>query len=305
VDDSKLQDKYIDPHVSLKEADVLGSLMFRNGYPLFSLVEFNIWGACNRTCEFCPVSNPEIYTNRKEGISLDDYRKVLRDLDAIDYIGVILWSMFSEPVLHKQVNKLARLTKQILPGVSLQMTSNGDIFRRREDKLIALFDSGVDRVNLSLYDGPQQFVEFTEIRKRCGLSTDQIKLRRRYQEGGNYGISISNRAGLVDSNSYRDEKEVPITELPLHQSCYYPFYQVAIDYNGDVLLCPHDWAKEYIAGNAFNQDIWEIWKGPKFETARKLLAQSKRSFNPCKKCDVAGNLIGRTNFDAFTTKPKQ
>jgi len=101
---------------------------------------------------------------------------------------------------------------------------------------------------------------------------------------------------------YRDTNEIAITKLPLDKPCYYPFYQVAIDYNGTVLLCPHDWSKEYIAGNAFEISIWDIWRSPKFEIVRNLLANSTRSTNPCRKCDVEGTLIGRENFAAFSTK---
>ena len=296
----KKDNRYVDPHVNLKDADLIGNLTFREGYPIFGLVEFNIWGACNRRCDFCPVSDPNVFTNLKEGIALDSYEKVLIDLAKISYSGVVLWSMFSEPTLHKQINTLAKMTKTHLPNVSLQMTSNGDIFYRQEHKLKSLFDNGVDRVNLSLYDGPHQFVDFTEIRKRCGLTTDQIKLRRRYRESGNYGITISNRTGLINSNLYRDEHESAINSLPLKKACYYPFYQVGIDYNGDVLLCPHDWSKKYVAGNAFKEHIWDIWKGPNFEKARKILSNDQRSFAPCKDCDVGGQLIGQRNFDSFT-----
>jgi len=303
----KRSERYIDPHVQLKDEDIKGNLDFYHGYPVFGLVEFNIWGACNRRCEFCPVADPNVYTNKKEGILVDDYVKILEDLRGINYSGVILWSMFSEPTLHKEISSLARVTKTILPDVSLQLTSNGDSFRKKQDKFRALFDIGVDRINLSLYDGPQQFVDFTEIRKMCGLTTDQVKLRRRYRQypNQNYGITISNRAGLIDSNKYRDEHEAEIDTLPLNKPCYYPFYQVAIDYNGDVLLCPHDWAKEYIAGNAIKTNLWEIWTGKKFEKARKMLASSKRSFKPCVKCDVAGDLVGQDNFDSFTRKLKE
>ena len=117
--------------MALKDDDVRGSLRSFQGVPVFGLVELNIWGACNRSCEFCPLADPNVFTNRKEGISIDSYVKVLRDLHGIGYTGVILWSMFSEPTLHKDINTLVRVTKEILPNVSLQMTSNGDPFRRR------------------------------------------------------------------------------------------------------------------------------------------------------------------------------
>ena len=58
-----------------------------NGIPVFSIVEFNIWGNCNRSCSFCPVSNPNIYTNKHEGISVDLYKKIIDDLANINYKG--------------------------------------------------------------------------------------------------------------------------------------------------------------------------------------------------------------------------
>ena len=303
--DEKLQNRYVDPHIQLKDSDLIGNLTFHDGFPVFGLVEFNIWGACNRRCAFCPISDPTIFSSRKEGIELSDYEKVLSDLEAIDYSGVILWSMFSEPTLHKDLSLLVQITKRVLPNVSLQLTSNGDWFRHNEDKFRELFDLGIDRVNLSLYDGPEQTVEFSEMRRRCGLTTNQVKLRRRYWADGNFGITISNRTGLVDSNAYRDKSESPITNLPLNKTCYYPFYQVGIDYQGDVLLCPHDWSKKLIAGNAFKGNLWEIWKGPHFRRARKNLAAANRSFPPCQTCDVAGDLGGQKNFDAFCEVPNR
>ena len=157
--------------------------------------------------------------------------------------------------------------------------------------MVRLFREGVDRINVSLYDGPEQFKAFTEIRKRLKISIDQLKLRRRYYDNGNYGITFSNRTGLVSSQKYRDSNDEFDGDLPLNSPCYYPFYQVGIDYNGDVLLCPHDWSKKYIAGNAFQEPLWDIWRNKKFTFARRTLSKSKRSFSPCKTCDVAGDLV--------------
>ena len=30
----------------------------------------------------------------------------------------------------------------------------------------------------------------------------------------------------------------------LNLKCYYPSYTFFMDYNGDVLMCPHDWGKK-------------------------------------------------------------
>ena len=65
-----------------------------------------------------------------------------------------------------------------------------------------------------------------------------------------------------------------------------------VDYNGDVQMCSHDWAKKYILGNVKNEKIIDIWCNKKFQFARKKLLNSDRNFSPCNKCDVSGELIG-------------
>ena len=47
------------------------------GY-LRSILEFNIFGACNRSCSFCPVSDTTFYKNIYKGIDIDLYKKIIR-----------------------------------------------------------------------------------------------------------------------------------------------------------------------------------------------------------------------------------
>jgi len=102
--------------------------------PLFSLVEFNICGLCNRTCSFCPRANPD-YPNKAEYIPLDLYEKVMSDLSDIGYTGVILYSAFSEPLLHKQVDQLIFLSKRYCPQARVEIVTNGDFLT--SNKLLA------------------------------------------------------------------------------------------------------------------------------------------------------------------------
>ena len=292
-------DRYIDPSTNIKKELVSDRLKFHEGIPMFSLVEFNIYGNCNRNCSFCPVSMPEIYTRKLEGIDLSLFEKIMNDLKAINYQGTILFSAFSEPTLHKELPQIIRLAKSIVPDVRVEMVSNGDTVRKNTKKLMEYYTAGIDRINFSLYDGPKQFEEFTTIRNNLGLSQDQMNLRRRYFEDGNFGMTISNRAGLINSNEYRDVNEKEIVELPLKSSCFYPSYMMLVDYSGDVILCPHDWEKKFIAGNLKDKSIWEIWTGPRFKSARTMLANKNRKFSPCNKCDVKGDVMGKESFDAW------
>lgn len=292
---------YIEPSIPQKALDVENNYAEQDGLPLFSIVEFNIWGACNRRCSFCPVSNAEVWTNRHEGISLKNYEKVLRNLSEIDYSGVILWSTFSEPLLHKQSLKLIQMTKLVLPKSHLHIVSNGDVLRRRLDFIKEIYSAGADKLQISLYDGEKQFEEFVNLGKALNLTTSQWELRRRFFDGQDYGLTISNRAGLIESNKWRAKTDAPVKEdlLPIKAPCTYIFYQLVVDWDGSVLMCAHDWRRELIIGNAFDNSILDIWQSSRLNKLRARFIEADRNFSPCKTCDVQGSLIGQKHFENF------
>ena len=292
-----MDNRFIDPSTKRKDNIVKDKLQFFDNIPVFSIIEFNIYGNCNRNCNFCPVSNPSIYKKKHEGISIELFSKIINDLKIIDYQGKILFSAFSEPLLHKEIEKLILIAKSKLPNIIIEIVSNGDLLTTK--KLKSIFDAGLDAISISMYDGKHQINHFNIMAKDCGLDETQVILRRRYFENGNYGITISNRSGLINSNEFRDENEENITQLPLKNRCYYPFYMILVDYNGDVLLCPHDWSKKLKFGNLNSKNIWDIWKSKVWNKLRERLSNSDRNFNPCKSCDVLGTVMGKENFDSW------
>ena len=72
-----------------------------------------------------------------------------------------------------------------------------------------------------------------------------------------------------------------------------------VDYNGDVLMCSHDWSKEMILGNLKKDDFLTIWKSKNSNFARKNLNEANRCFKPCNKCDVVGDLVGKKHVAAW------
>lgn len=289
--------RFIDPSTRRKDFIVKERLTYFDNFPIFSIIEFNIYGNCNRSCIFCPVSNPAVYEKKHEGISTTLFNKILDDLMEINYQGKILFSAFSEPLLHKEIELLLTSAKRKLPKSRLEIVTNGDLLTGK--KLKSLFTAGLDAISISMYDGKHQIEYFNNMILECKLTDSQVILRRRYFEDGNYGITISNRNGLINSNEFRDINEKSISELPLKNECYYPFYMILVDYNGDVLLCPHDWSKKTKFGNLNHEKIWDIWKSPILNKLRLSLSKSDRNFNPCKICDVLGTVMGKENFNAW------
>ena len=295
-----MQNRFIDKSTDRKKEIVKERLSIVDNIPLFSIVEFNITGSCNRNCSFCPVSNPNVYTKVKDGLERELFEKIVKDLQEINYEGKILFSAFSEPLLHKQVEDLIAIAKKYLPNIRLEIVSNGDLLTVK--KLKKLYEAGLDTINISMYDGSHQIEYFENMRVEANVPDDMVVLRRRYFENGNYGITISNRVGLVDSNEYRDEQEEAIVELPLKKQCYYPFYMIVVDYNGDVLLCPHDWNKTLKFGNLKDEKLFDVWNGKALNGIRKRLSNSDRNFGACKSCDVLGTVIGKESFDVWNKK---
>jgi radical SAM protein with 4Fe4S-binding SPASM domain len=289
---------FVDPNIARKEAFQKTHLAEANsladGSPVFSEVEFNITGLCNRVCFFCPRVDPEVFPNVNEHLSLTLYEKILNDLEAIDYSGRVSFSGFGEPLLNPKHLELIQMTRRILPDCWLDMVSNGD--RITAEKMAELLDSGLTTLLISMYDGPEQIEHFEEMIAQAGVPREFVILRKRYlpPEQG-YGINVTNRAGMVTVN------EVGVTVLtePMKHPCYYTHYRMMIDYNGDVILCPHDWGKRLIVGNLNTKSIVELWTGKILMSVRTRLGNGDRNFPPCDKCDVLGTRQGKDHFKAW------
>ena len=82
------------------------------GYPVFSSIEFNIHGSCNRRCAFCPRVDENLYPNLDEYLNKDFFIKILKELSENKYTGRIGFSGFSEPFLHPELLEFVKLHKK-------------------------------------------------------------------------------------------------------------------------------------------------------------------------------------------------
>ena len=96
------------------------------------------------------------------------------------------------------------------------------------------------------------------------------------------------------------EYKIESLKEPLKKPCYIPAYTFFLDYQGDVLMCPHDWGKKVILGNLMKDKLIDIWFSKKSMSIRKMLHKSNRNFNPCNVCDVDGTLMGKRNSEYYS-----
>lgn len=286
---------FFDPNISRKERLVKDHLITQTRQaPLFSLIEFNLCGLCNRKCSFCPRSNLKAFPNVDRHMPIKLYEKVMGDLESVGFDGTILYSAFSEPLLYKNLETIIKLSRHYCPQARVEIVTNGDLVN--SEKLSQLFVAGLTTLCISMYDGPHQIEHFKKLKEAADLSDKQLIFRVRWlspQE--HFGITLSNRAGALEM------KDIGISALkkPMPRACYYPFYQIFIDYDGAVLLCAHDWQKKLIVGNVNVDSILQMWDNEVLKKVRTELIKNSRNFFPCDLCDVEGVLVGRNHFNKW------
>ncbi|NQU61380.1 MAG: SPASM domain-containing protein [Rhodospirillales bacterium] len=279
---------FLDPSIPRKQRIIAdGYKETDKAVVLPGVVEISESGTCNRTCAFCPRSDPD-FPDIKEFIKFELLEKLATQLADCGFDGLIIFSGFVEPLLDKKIFEKLALTKKILPNARIEVITNGDVLTT--SVLRRLFESGISTLLISIYDGPEDADKFQKMCEDEGLEDHQFVIRRRYlPPEQDYGITMSNRGGMMTNTEYVR----PGLDEPLAETCYYPSYMFFMDYQGDVLLCSHDWGKKYVAGNMNEKDFLDIWLSPAFNTAREQLNQGNRSLAPCRGCDVRGTLMGR------------
>jgi radical SAM protein with 4Fe4S-binding SPASM domain len=283
-----------DPLIFRKKKQIDETVMLTDeGFPMPSVVEISESGMCNRKCVFCPRSDPD-YNHVNEFISPKLVDNLTKQLSSFGYDNLILFSGFVEPLLDKNIYNLLKIVKKNLPKSNIEIITNGDVLNKK--RLLKLYESGLTCLLVSVYDGKEAEDKLLKLMKDAGLEDHQYKFRKRYlPEKEGFGISMSNRGGMMANAAYA----IKNPETSLKRPCFYPNYIFFMDYNGDVIICNHDWGKKMIIGNMLEKSFKEIWLDEKWIKARKDLYDGNRDFLPCKNCLVDGLRMGSLHARAW------
>ena len=107
-----------------------------------------------------------------------------------------------EPLLHKRVYSDIKYAKEKLPNVNIELITNGDPLNDKRASM--LFESGLDVLLISAYDGPEQIIKFQNMMERIKVDKQKFVIRKRYYgEDKDFGLTISNRAGNLTNSEYK------------------------------------------------------------------------------------------------------
>ena len=294
-----MKKKFIDPNIKNKSKTVEDNIqlyMFSGQeLPLPTEIEISESGTCNRSCSFCPRSATN-FIDKKEFITNKLHEKLCIELKELNYKGTIRYSGFVEPMLDKNIFNLINMVRNYLPESNIEMVTNGDPLNLK--RLKKLFESGLNKILISAYDGKEESDKLEDLCIQANLTEKQYIVRHRYySEDQDFGITLSNRSGLMADAEFK----IDSLKEPLKKPCYIPSYTFFLDYQGDVLMCPHDWGKKVILGDLNKEKLKDIWFSKKFMGIRKMLNKSNRNFKPCNVCDVDGTFMGEKNSKYFNS----
>ena len=265
---------------------------FFNEVPIPSWIELSLIDVCNRVCSFCPKSDDSIAPNTHQKMSMSLIDKLIEDLKKINFKGAFCLCGYGEPMLHKQYIEITNKLGEI-GGV--EIITNGDLINKRS--IVELYESKATKVIISLYDGPEQIIKFKKLMKELKIPDEFVVLRDRwYSDKIDYGVKLTNRVGTVEVGNQPDVKDFSKTK------CFYTAYQMLIDGNGDVFLCPQDWQRRQTMGNIMQTKIFDIWSGPVLSKYRRKLLGGDRSLNPCNQCNADGMVYGERHHSAWEAK---
>lgn len=266
-----------------RKAAFVDRVQMHDGKPLPSLIELSLTELCNRSagskkaCVFCPRIDPAFFPNQNLHMSLRLAEKIADELRDLHYQGTITLCGYGEPMLHPQLLELVSL----FSGMRMEIVTNGDFLTA--EKIEMLSAPRIAYFVVSMYDGPTQVEKFRKMFAEAGCS-DYLLRDRWHTEADQFGLKLTNRAGTVDIGP-----QEPVDQT---KPCFYPSYEMLIDWNGDVLLCPQDWWRRTKFGNLGTQSLLEVWNSPALHKRRCQLIEGRRCEVPCNGCNTDGILHG-------------
>ena len=243
--------------------------------PMPSWIELSIIDFCNRKCVFCPKSNDLVAPNQSHlYMDINLVKKLINDLYDIKFCGNIVLAGYGEPMFSPIY---LQIIEEISKHFRIELVTNGDLLNIKNIKQLITLGT---YINVSVYD-KDRLIEIQNLFRTVDIPEDRYILRDRwYSETDDFGIKLTNRAGLVNIGNQ--------TKIDKTAKCFYPFYSITIDWNGDVLLCPQDWNRRIKFGNIAYNSVHDIWIGSSYNKYRELLYSGNRNILPCKLCNCDG-----------------
>jgi MoaA/NifB/PqqE/SkfB family radical SAM enzyme len=294
---------------------------------------FDSTNLCNFACEFCPTGDKALIksVNRPSGLMdfqlfcrmIDGMKKFDRKLKRID-IG-----KDGEPLLNPRIVDMVRYIKDANVAELCSIATNGALLSA--EMADALVDAGLDLLKISVEavsnEGYRKIskrsFDYAALLERVHYLYDHRKQCKVYPKIIDYGLTKEEKEKFyADFNPIADYITVDYVsgwsvtsakdfrlgtnyeqylDLPMMNKkdvCPFPFYTLAVNFDGTVSICCVDWSLSTLVGDLRTESLPDVWNGERlFEFRCMHLRRAGYSNKACQECYTRNGLPD--NIDPF------
>lgn len=276
-------------------------VMLGEEYPLPNRVSIETTSYCNRVCSFCPISNGgrNFFTSMTDEL----YVKIIRELWERHWNGNLQLFLLNEPLLDKALLKRAAFARKALPECTMYISTNGDVIDYKGSKTLEyslkrlkdIFDSGINSVNINIYDsGPAQAERYERIVSAAvhfGLAKYTTHKYRRLSPRSNWIALTDMRPERMSASAtdmfYKRSEDDRRDVIAPQTYCARTQRHLVILYDGTVPICCaiDPTSKEMpVVGNINNSSIHDIWNSEMVFKYRYYTQNAQRVLPGCDTC---------------------
>lgn len=285
-------------------------------YPIQLDIELN--ASCNLKCPMCPISAESAKGKGKETwFSHDKYKKIITD-GVKKGLKAVKLNYINEPLIRKDVIKFIEFARDA-GVVDIYMSTNAVLLTDKVAKDI--INSGLSRIQISIdavsagiYDQMRPGGDFNKVLKNVN---NLIRLKETLKSVTpliriNFVRTDINEHELDSFVAYWERKvdmigiqefiKPPVSSKDVGSEttsnkkiegfhCSFPFKQLVINNELDVLPCCTFWGEYMPVGSIRDNSLSEIWNGNKMKELRALHKKGEYWKNEiCKKCVEGGSV---------------
>lgn len=275
-------------------------------FPLY--LQFELTPYCNLACPSCLHGVEQLkrrYVNLKASL---DFEKVLKEA-VLFKCPSISFHNNNEPLLLKDLeNKIVSARQKGF--MDLILTTNATLLSK--DRVLKILDAGLTKINFSVdafteetfrlnrknanfKDVLSNILHFLEMKKKRKYDLPITRVtflvnRNNYMEIDQFNEYWKDKVDLVEFQNFQALEGYTESLCPPGSSkyedfeCSFPWQQVVIRANGDVLPCCSLYGSDIILGNISQNSIYELWHGELITELRASLSNGTFAHPSCQKC---------------------
>lgn len=290
--------------------DKASRLEFETKYPL--QLDFELNASCNLKCPMCPISAE---SNKGKGkdtwFKFEDFKRII-DHGVKNGLKVIKLNYLNEPLIRKDITRFISYAKEA-GIVDIYFSTNGLLLTDEFAK--ELIEAGLTRIQISIdayeketYDKVRpggdldKVVENVErmikIRDEVQSITPLIRVNFVRTELNEHELQpfVDHWVNKVDMIGIQEMVKPPVSNIEIKSKttynkrkegfqCSFPFKQMVINNEGNVLPCCTFYGEQFNMGNIKHDNIIDVWNSEQMKKLRTIHKDGKYFENDiCKKC---------------------